>query len=434
MNIKNTILLVTLFLTLSTHSAESEQSVLNEQLQDHAWQMGTWMAVGDNGNTWLITFTPALNGNAILLDGKQVDSQGATLMSMHAVRSYDPNQKALVTVFKGANAEPSWSNMGSIKPGFSNFRRTTVNADGQIETHLTLDKEINADTYHNIGLTLDGVGKIISRNPWEHRRVTHFTDAIREVEVNAEAYVMNLVPNPYQFHDAQWKVSDLEIARILLTNAIHMNENNARLFSARARVLMHLEQWELAARDYLTFSELDEKGGNDGHHASLIWMDGAALQAKVADLKDYQLYCHRMLGRFGGSRNLMTVERIAKSALFHKTAEVDLQKATKLAEFSLRMDWPHAKFVKALADYRLGQTATASEFVDQCLSNLPGRQPFLAIQANLLGALIAKAQSNESKFKLYRDRAESNMRGRKYSWFHNRVICESLLAELKSGR
>ncbi len=434
MNARTLILLTTLAFSTPALAAESGAQPLNPHLKHHAWQLGTWMAKGGNGNHWVISFATALDGNAILLDGRQIDPRGATVGSVHAVRSYDPARKALVTQFKAADTEPAWHNVGTIKPGVTSFRRTTVDEEGQIQTHLTVDKEIDAETYHNFGVTVDAGGNATSRDPWEHRRVTRIVRAIDHVRGNAEAYVLNLAANPYQFRPEQWAASDLEMVVPLLSHAIHSHPNNARLRSARAKIHLLLNQWELAAKDYLKFSELDEKGFNDGHHASLTWMDGAAAQAQTGDIPAYQTYVARMLNRFGGSLNLMTVERIAKSALFFEPAKVDLRKAGVLADRSLKFEWPHARFVKGLVEFRSGRLASAAGFVDECLSRAPKQQPFLSIQANFLGALIAKAQGNEGKRQSHQAKAERSMKDRAYGWFHNKVICEALLKESKGGR
>ena len=433
MNPRTLILLAILVCSASALVAESDTPLLNPQLKHHAWQLGSWMAKGGNGNHWVISFAPALDGNAIVLDGRQIDPQGNTVGSVHAVRSYDPDQKALVTHFKGANTEAAWNNVGTIKPGLTSFRRTTVDEEGQIQTFLTVDKEIDAETYHNFGVTVDAQGNATARDPWEHRRVTRIVRAIDHVRENEEAYVLNLADGAYQFRPEQWAASDLEMAIPLLSNAIQSNPNNSRLRSARAKIHLLRHQWELAAKDYLKFSELDEKGFNDGHHASLTWMDGAAAQVQISDISAYQTFVARMLNRFGGSMNLMTLERVAKSALFFESPKVDLKKAGDLADLSLKFEWPHARFVKALVEYRSGRLKSAAGFVDECLARAPKQQPFLSIQANLLGALIAKAQGNGEKSQSYQVKAERHMKDRVYGWYHNRVIGKALLKELKRG-
>jgi hypothetical protein len=167
------ILLTLLFSCSASLMAGDKNVTLNEHLKDHAWQLGTWTAKNQNGNTWVITFAAALDGNAILLDGKQINKQGNTIFSMHGIRSYDPEDKALVTTFKSSSEDRSWSNKGSIKPGMTSFRTSGVNDDGQLETRIGIDKEMDADTYHNVGITVDENGKATPNpgSPWEHKRV-----------------------------------------------------------------------------------------------------------------------------------------------------------------------------------------------------------------------------------------------------------------------
>ena len=78
---------------------------LNEHLKHHEWQLGTWRTPAtdeQDGGTWTVSFTASLDGNALLIDGKFMGKEGNVEWSMHALRYYDPEQKALVTVSKGS--------------------------------------------------------------------------------------------------------------------------------------------------------------------------------------------------------------------------------------------------------------------------------------------------------------------------------------------
>jgi hypothetical protein len=82
--------------------------------------------------------------------------------------------------------------------------------------------------------------------------------------------------------------------------------------------------------------------------------------------------------------------------------------------------------VKGLANYRAGNFKAASNYAEECLS-LPKRNVFLDIQANLLLAMASNAQGDSAKYKASLSKAKGHMENIKYYWFHNKVICQSLL-------
>jgi hypothetical protein len=213
---------------------------------------------------------------------------------------------------------------------------------------------------------------------------------------------------------------------LLLTRAISLNPSNPRLISARAKLYADQNRPKLAARDYFSFSELDLESDVESHEATIAWMDGAAAQVLAEDLSSYQSYCLNMLRRFEGTQDTIVAERVAKSVLFQKTSKEALPMAKKMADLAMKNDWPHARFVKGLANYRAGNFKAASNYAEECLS-LPKRNVFLDIQANLLLAMASNAQGDSANYKASLSKAKSQMENIKYYWFHNKVICQSLL-------
>ena len=213
---------------------------------------------------------------------------------------------------------------------------------------------------------------------------------------------------------------------LILTRAISLNPSNPRLFSARAKLYADQDRPKLAARDYFHFSELDLESDVESHEATIAWMDGAAAQVLAEDLSAYQSYCLNMLRRFEGTEDTIVAERVAKSVLFQKIDKKALPMAKKMADFAMKNDWPHARFVKGLANYRAGNFKVAINYAEECLS-LPKRNVFLDIQANLLLAMASNAQGDSAKYKASLSKARGHMKNIKYYWFHNKVICQSLL-------
>jgi len=239
---------------------------------------------------------------------------------------------------------------------------------------------------------------------------------IRELIKNSKTYVLK----------KRNTENILKKTELLLTRAISRDPLNARLFSARAKLYADQNKSKLAAKDYFSFSELDLESDVESNQATIAWMDGAAAQVLAEDIHSYQNYCLNMLKRFEGTEDTIVAERVAKSVLFQDIDKKALPMAEKMVDLAMKNDWPHARFVKGLASYRTGDFKAASNFAEECLT-LPGRNLFLDIQANLLLAMASNGLGDSTKHKSSLSKAKTHMKNINYYWFHNKVICESLL-------
>ena len=254
-------------------------------------------------------------------------------------------------------------------------------------------------------------------------------DSVVKAELAIEKEVSQFINNSKAYAVKKQNVgNNSNKTELLLTRAISLNPSNPRLFSARAKLYADQNRPKLAARDYFSFSELDLESDVESHEATIAWMDGAAAQVLAEDLSSYQSYCLNMLRRFEGTQDTIVAERVAKSVLFQKTSKEALPMAKKMADLAMKNDWPHARFVKGLANYRAGNFKAASNYAEECLS-LPKRNVFLDIQANLLLAMASNAQGDSAKYKASLSKAKGHMENIKYYWFHNKVICQSLLSQ-----
>jgi uncharacterized protein (TIGR02246 family) len=252
-------------------------------------------------------------------------------------------------------------------------------------------------------------------------------DSVVKAELEIEKEVSQFINNSKAYTVKKQNVgNNSNKTELLLTRAISLNPSNPRLFSARAKLYADQNRPKLAARDYFSFSELDLESDVESHEATIAWMDGAAAQVLAEDLSSYQSYCLNMLRRFEGTEDTIVAERVAKSVLFQKIGKKALPMAKKMADLAMKNDWPHARFVQGLANYRAGNFKAASNYAEECLS-LPKGNVFLDIQANLLLAMASNAQGDSAKYKASLSKAKGHMENIKYYWFHNKVICQSLL-------
>jgi tetratricopeptide (TPR) repeat protein len=267
------------------------------------------------------------------------------------------------------------------------------------------------------------------KQPEENLLKVDGKDSLVKAELAIEKEVSQFINNSKSYAVKKQNVGiNSNKTELLLTRAISLNPSNPRLFSARAKLYADQNRPKLAARDYFSFSELDLESDVESHEATIAWMDGAAAQVLAEDLPSYESYCLNMLRRFEGTEDTIVAERVAKSVLFQKAGKEALPMAKKMVDLAMKNDWPHARFVKGLANYRAGNFKAASNYAEECLS-LPKRNVFLDIQANLLLAMASNAQGDSAKYKASLSKAKGHMENIKYYWFHNKVICQSLLSQ-----
>jgi len=267
------------------------------------------------------------------------------------------------------------------------------------------------------------------KQPEENLLKVDGKDSLVKAELAIEKEVSQFINNSKSYAVKKQNVGiNSNKTELLLTRAISLNPSNPRLFSARAKLYADQNRPKLAARDYFSFSELDLESDVESHEATIAWMDGAAAQVLAEDLPSYESYCLNMLRRFEGTEDTIVAERVAKSVLFQKAGKEALPMAKKMVDLAMKNDWPHARFVKGLANYRAGNFKAASNYAEECLS-LPKRNVFLDIQANLLLAMASNAQGDSAKYKASLSKAKGHMENIKYYWFHNKIICQSLLSQ-----
>jgi tetratricopeptide (TPR) repeat protein len=103
-----------------------------------------------------------------------------------------------------------------------------------------------------------------------------------------------------------------------------------------------------------------------------LWFRAACALAVLGDLDAYHVHCREMLTRFSDIQDPNVAERVAKSCLLLPPPDDQLARARVLAQRALDAGpdhWAsrHFQFVQALADYRAGNFAEASTWIDRSL-------------------------------------------------------------------
>jgi hypothetical protein len=98
-----------------------------------------------------------------------------------------------------------------------------------------------------------------------------------------------------------------------------------------------------------------------------------------------------MLDRFGGTKEPVLAQLVAKACLILPASGVDLGAVGELADTSVRLGTNHQffsffQFAKALADYRRDRFASAAELVQKVLEK-SGEFPYRDVQANVVLAM-----------------------------------------------
>ena len=267
------------------------------------------------------------------------------------------------------------------------------------------------------------------KQPEENLLKVDGKDSLVKAELEIEKEISQFINNSKSYAVKKQNVGiNSNKTELLLTRAISLNPSNPRLFSARAKLYADQNRPKLAARDYFSFSELDLESDVESHEATIAWMDGAAAQVLAEDLPSYESYCLNMLRRFEGTEDTIVAERVAKSVLFQKAGKEALPMAKKMVDLAMKNDWPMQGLSR---DWQTIEQATSRPpaIMQRNASHCRNAMSFLDIQANLLLAMASNAQGDSAKYKASLSKAKGHMENIKYYWFHNKVICQSLLSQ-----
>jgi tetratricopeptide (TPR) repeat protein len=149
-------------------------------------------------------------------------------------------------------------------------------------------------------------------------------------------------------------------ARLAYSRAIALSPHESTLLRGRARVLRHLKEWDLAAHDYKTATELNptdhwlkmelaelyieaekldeavvcfEQIAKASSNDVMPLLRVATLQLMRGDALGYQTACERLLGRFEQVKSVLTANSATWACALGPDALKDMGRAVRLAEW-----------------------------------------------------------------------------------------------------
>jgi serine/threonine protein kinase len=153
-----------------------------------------------------------------------------------------------------------------------------------------------------------------------------------------------------------------EVAEQILAGA-PLHPSGASIFNVIGMMHAVREKWPVAATNYAKVVALLPDDDTAYH---LL----AALLVQTGDAESYRRHCDAILSRFSGTTNGTIAERCAKDCLILPLRRQDVSAISKWVETAIaeRPEWPHAQFVKGLAEYRQGRPASAGEWMQKVLT------------------------------------------------------------------
>jgi TPR repeat protein len=143
-----------------------------------------------------------------------------------------------------------------------------------------------------------------------------------------------------------------------------MPEMMAGLFHARGKLCAQYSQWKAAIADMQKAIDLVPTNHETCYELS-------ALLIQAGDLEGYRTNCHREVAWFSGTKDPHTAHRMVKSCLARDDSGVAPEQTSEWADTAIRLGtndwaWPsHFQFTKALAEYRQGHFASATEWIQK---------------------------------------------------------------------
>jgi eukaryotic-like serine/threonine-protein kinase len=151
-----------------------------------------------------------------------------------------------------------------------------------------------------------------------------------------------------------------------LTPALEGKPQSAGLLRGRGMVRARQGQWKEAAADFCKAIALDPTVHSDYHSL-------APLLVQSGDLKGYRRYCALALARFGGTKDPLIAERIARDSLILPDSGADLDTVGTWVDTAVTLDkhsanLPWLQFCKGMAEYRQGHFTNTVEWTQRALA------------------------------------------------------------------
>ncbi|HEV2391107.1 MAG TPA: serine/threonine-protein kinase [Verrucomicrobiae bacterium] len=160
---------------------------------------------------------------------------------------------------------------------------------------------------------------------------------------------------------------DEQVLVQLLTPAVKLYPNEAKIFTVRGSFFARRGQWQRAAIDLRRAVELDPQN-SEFYHAL------APVLVAEGDLASYRQLCAGILVRFANATDPSIADRMAKDCLILPSSGVDLSSVRQMADIAMTSGHPYGLLCKGLAEYRLGRFASAQNWMNRVLAH-PDRNP-----------------------------------------------------------